>query len=384
MIDLSTTIHYDQMMDGVNEGKRILLFQGGTRSGKTFNLCVGLVSLCMQTKVMVDITRRTLPSLKATVLRDLLSVLNMFGIDFHWNKTDRIIGIGDSEIAYYSLDEEEKIRGRKRDIMFVNELTEINYDLVKQILFRTPGCIIADYNPSISGSHYIHDLVKRDDCVLYKSTYKDNPFLEDSIVREIESLRETDPWMWAVFGLGEVMIPRSLIYNVDEVEEIPVDEKGYRIPKFLGYGMDVGFQDPTVLVALYLDGLNLYIDEILHEKHLTDPDVVSRFDALGVDKSLYVVSDISPGLHALLRQSGYRIKTADKLSVLEGIRKLKTVKILVTKRSENVINDLRLYKWKEDVNGNATDVPLHKFSHSPDAIRYGFKSLATAGHYSYR
>ena len=212
MQNLETTIHYEQVLNNLD--KRIQLYKGSSRSGKTVNISLALLTLGLQKPLTIDITRRTLPALKATVLRDFLFWVDAMGLRrrMHWNKTERIFSMNGSEWAYYSLDEHEKVHGRKRDIIYINELPEVPYDIIKQILIRTPGLVIADYNPSILPSHYINKLAAREDAIQFHSTYQDNPYLEESLIKEIELLKETDPWMWHgiivclnTFGCGRFM-----------------------------------------------------------------------------------------------------------------------------------------------------------------------------------
>lgn len=380
MIPLESTIHYEQVLNNLD--KRIQLFKGSSRSGKTVNVCLALLTLGLQKPLVIDITRRTLPALKATILKDFLFWIDEMGLRsrMEWNKADRTFRMNGSEWCYYSLDESDKVHGRKRDIILVNELPEVPYDIVKQLLFRTTKTFIGDYNPSILPSHYINKLAAREDAVMFHSTYKDNPYLEQSIINEIELLKQTDPWMWQVYGLGEMAIPENVIFKFKKIDSLPKDAE------FLGYGFDLGYTDPSVLVAIYSWKEYLIIDEIFYERHLTDPDIVDRFNENEVSKHDYTIMDVDPALKTLLQRAGYKTQQAIKGggSVLPGIRNLKTKKLLVTKRSFNVINDLSLYKWKEDRDGNPTDVPLHKFSHSADAIRYGVGMLTKVARYAVR
>lgn len=380
MIDVGTTIHFEQLIENID--KRIQLFQGGSRSAKTFNILIALFTLALHKPMVIDLTRRTLPALKATLLRDFIEIIEMFGLfdKIDWNKTDRIIKIKGSEFCYYSLDEETKVRGRKRDIIFINEVTELPYPTFQQILLRTEANIIADYNPSIEPNHWLNKIAAREDCIRFYSSYKDNPYLSKTLVKEIELLQETDAWMWQVFGLGKQAVPENIIFKFKLIDKIPEEAK------FLGYGMDIGYQDPTVVVELFKQQNNLYVNEVIHEKHLTGVDIKNKFDEFKISKVDYIVSDVDPDVVETLRRGGYRIKPVKKPpgSKLQGIRNLKTINLFVTKRSVNVINELSFYKWKEDINGQPTDVPIHEFSHAPDAINYGYRTLGKIAVYAVR
>ena len=367
MRKIQTTKHFRQL---IRSNQRIVLFQGGSRSGKTFNILIALVTMALQERLVVDIVRRTLPALKATVLRDLFDVFDLFGITPAHNKTDRILYVGDSEFCYYSLDEEEKIRGRKRDIAFINELTEIPEDVVKQILLRTSLKVVADYNPSITEDHYIVSLQKREDSVTFRSTFLDNSFLPISIREEILALKDTDEWMWRVFGLGEIATPKDIIFQYKLAEE----PRG----KFLGYGLDFGFSvDPTALIGVWEDGRNLYLKELLYETHLTTQDIAERLYSLGVTSNI-IADNSEPRLIAELSGMGIRIRPVAQKDkrILPGINAMRTYNLFVLPDSPNLRMELSLYKWKGSV-------PLDRFNHLLDSARYVVMS-GGKGKYTWR
>lgn len=185
---------------------KIIALQGGTRSAKTWSTLQFLIELCMEFSGMsISICRETLPALKATVMKDFFAILEQEGLykEENHNKTDRIYSLNGNLIDYFSLDEPQKIRGRKRDILFINEANEVDVESWKQLLFRTSGKVIIDYNPSMY-EHWIYDQVlTREDCALLVTNHKDNEHLSEEQHNEIERYKDFDYEYYRVFGLGE-------------------------------------------------------------------------------------------------------------------------------------------------------------------------------------
>lgn len=187
--------------------KRVVSLRGGTRSSKTYSLVQYVILYALQnTGQTISIVRKTLPSLKSSVLRDFITILNQMNLysEENLNKTELIYKLNNNIIEFFSVDQPQKIRGRKRDILWCNEGNELDRDDFFQLAFRTIRRIFIDYNPSMPQEHWIYtELETRDDCELLTSTYKDNPFLEPEIIKEIERLKKFDPSYWLVFGEGK-------------------------------------------------------------------------------------------------------------------------------------------------------------------------------------
>ena len=198
-LKIKTNVVYRHL---VNSKKKIIVEQGGTRSGKTYNILLWIIfEYCTQNKgKVITICRKTYPSLRATVLRDFLDILqkhNMYSELFH-NKSNSEYKLLGNLIEFISLDQPSKIRGRKRDLLFVNECNELHLEDWQQLIFRTQEKIVLDFNPS-DEFHWIYDkVISRDDCEFYKTTYLDNPFIEDAIKLEIERLKDTDEQYWQI------------------------------------------------------------------------------------------------------------------------------------------------------------------------------------------
>ena len=368
----------------LNDHNRIVVEQGGTRSGKTYNILLWIIfHYCEQnTGKIVTICRKAYPSLRASAMRDFMEILQRYGLyseSFH-NKSTAEYHLNGNLVEFISLDQPQKIRGRKRNLLYLNEGNELYYEDWQQLVFRTDGRIIIDYNPSDT-HHWIYDkVIPRDDCSFYQTTYLDNPFLDETIISEIERLRDTDEDYWRIYGLGERGSSRATIFQYTIVEQV----KG--LP--LSLGMDFGFtNDPTTLIQVYKEGDNLYLNELLYHTNLTNQDIAEHFKALGLTRYDEVWADSAePKSIEELHRMGWNVKGSEKGqdSVLAGIDILKRHKIFVTKTSLNLIKEFQNYKWKEDKNGNMLNQPIDAWNHAIDATRYAiFNKLRRPNHGKY-
>ena len=370
---IQTNIVYKHL---TNTDKKIIVEQGGTRSGKTYNIILWIIfNYCTNNKgKVITVCRKSFPSLRATVMRDFMGILQTYNVyqEANHNKSNSEYHLFGNLVEFISLDQPQKIRGRKRDLLFVNEGNELYYEDMQQLLFRTQEKIILDFNPS-DEYHWIYDkLIPRDDCAFFKTTYLDNPFIEDSIKKEIERLRDTDEQYWQIYGLGERSASRSTIFNYVEVNQIPINAN------LIAYGMDFGYtNDPTTLVSVYTEGHNLYIKEHLYRTQMNTNEISTFLkDEKLLGNPIYADS-AEPRLIAELRRMGHNIfpSLKGKDSVNAGIDLLKRYKIHILSTSSNAISEFRNYKWKEDRSGALVNIPEDKHNHIIDPCRYATYSI---------
>ncbi len=372
----------------IKSDKRIIVEQGGTRSGKTYNILLWLIFYYTErnTDKTITICRKSFPSLRASVMRDFFDILrnhDLYREEFH-NKSSHEYHLNGNLIEFISLDQPQKIRGRKRNLLYINEANELFYEDWQQLIFRTDGRIILDYNPSES-FHWIYDrVIPREDCDFYQTTYRDNPFLDEQIKNEIERLKETDEDYWRIYGLGERGMSRATIFQFG-TSEIPQEAK------LISYGLDFGYtNDPSALVAVYQHGDNLYLDELLYRTGMTNRDLHHHLQSLGLDRRDEIFADSAePKSIEELHRFGWNIKPTAKGqdSINAGIDILKRHKIFATSRSNNLIKELQNYKWTEDKNGNLLNKPIDVMNHALDASRYAVYnklSKPNYGRYSIR
>ena len=356
--------------------KKITIEQGGTRSGKTYNILLYLIfEYCLKTTgKTVTICRKTFPSVRASVMRDFVEILrkhNIYSEDNH-NKSNHEYNLNGNLVEFISLDQPQKVRGRKRNLLFINEANELDYEDWQQLVFRTEDKIILDYNPS-DEYHWIYDKVKdRQDSDFYITTYLDNPFLESSIRAEIERLKDTDEQYWQIYGLGQIGASKSTIFTFKEVNEIPQDAE------FISYGADAGYtNDPTTLVSVYKKEYDLYIKEHLYQTQMTTVDIHNKWKQEGIDRQPIYFDSAEPRLIDELRRMGWNVRPSIKGadSINAGIDLLKRFKIHIHKDSHNAIQEFRNYKWQEDRSGKLLNKPVDRNNHTIDAVRYATYSV---------
>lgn len=370
-----------------NSNAKIVVQQGGTRSGKTYNILIWIIfAYCQRNSgKIITICRKSFPALRATVMRDFFTIIREYDIysEESHSKTLHEYKINGNIVEFISLDQPQKIRGRKRDLLFANEANELYFEDWQQLLFRTNEKIIIDYNPS-EEFHWIYDQVlTRPDVEFFQTTYKDNPFLGDVVKQEIERLQNIDENYWRVYGLGERGQSKSLVYSYNTIKEIPKEAK------LVSYGLDFGYSsDPTSLVRTYILDDNMYVDEVLYRTGMTNQDIANEMKALGLDRSNEVYADSAePKSIEEIYRMGWNVKPTIKGSVNLGIDIIRRYKLYATESSFNLIKELRNYKYIEDKNGQITNKPVDNFNHALDALRYSVVNKITASHlgrYSFR
>lgn len=351
--------------------KKIVVEQGGTRSGKTYNILLWIIfHYCSKNHdKTITIARKTFPAVRSSVMRDFFDILKQADLyrEENHNKSSHEYLLNGNRVEFISMDQPQKIRGRKRDLAFLNEANELNYEDWQQIIFRTNGRIILDYNPSDT-FHWIYDrVIPRDDADFFQTTYRDNPFLDPTIVAEIERLKETDEHYWRVYGLGERGTNRAQIFQFTTIQQIPSEAK------FLSYGMDFGFtNDPSALVACYQRGNDLYFEEKIYSTGMTNQDLAHKFRELEIGRYDEIFADSAePKSIEELHRMGWNVKPTQKGadSINAGIDMLKRYKLHII--GSNLMKEMENYKWMEDKNGNLLNRPEDKYNHAIDALRYG-------------
>jgi phage terminase large subunit len=364
-VEIQVTKIFDKNFKALNSDKRFIINQGGSRSSKTYSLCQLIIVWCLQNpNKVVSIVRKTFPALRATVMRDFFEVLKdleLYEKASH-NMSENIYRFDNGSIVeFFSVDDEQKIRGRKRDIGWCNEANELWFDDFQQLNMRTESKLIFDYNPSES-SGWLYELPEAES-VLIKSTYKDNPFLPESIKRQIEDLKRTDEALYQIYALGEKAVSKSNIYtNWTFVQHRPSKFTQYV------YGLDFGFNHPTALIRVYWHEKDIYIEPVVYESYLTTSDLIERFNSLGIDKSIDILADYSrPEIIAEMQIAGYNVNNANKV-VKKGIDNVKTFGVMC-QDDPRMKKEYDNYKWKK-IGDTITDEPVKLFDDAMDAIRY--------------
>jgi phage terminase large subunit len=364
-MDIKATAIFEKNYEAILGDKRFIINEGGSRSSKTYSLCQLMIIYCLQNNnKVVSVIRKTFPALRATVLRDFIEILKDIGLykDDNHNKSEQIYTFANgSMVEFFSVDNEQKIRGRKRDIAWCNEANELYFDDFTQLNMRTEGKMIFDYNPSDSAS-WLYEL-PAEESIKIKSTYKDNPFLPDSIKAQIEDLARTDEALYQIYALGEKAISKSNIYsNWSFVAHRPA-----RFVKYV-YGLDFGYNHPTALMRVYYCDNDIYIEPVIYESYLTTTMLIEKLGTLGIEQTVTILADYSrPEIIQEMNIAGYDVQNANKV-VKKGIDNLKSFGV-ICQDDKALRREYENYKWKK-IADFITDEPVKLFDDAMDAIRY--------------
>ena len=360
---IQSTRVYTEVSKAIQNGYKVVSAQGSSRSSKTYNILIFLIAYVLQhPKTSLSVVRKTLPALKGSVFRDFKEIMQeKFKIwdNRSMNKSEMIYTLPNgSFVEFFSTDDEQKIRGRKRNVLYCNEANEISYLEWQQLVMRTTQFSIVDYNPSFSDEHWLCELNKDPRTYHFISTYKDNPFLEQTIIDEIESLRHKNKVLWTVYGLGQQAMAEGLIFPEFEiVDEFP------HYAKHVAVGMDFGYsQDSTAIIRCGLVDDKLYMDEECYRTHMLTSEIILELKRIG----LFVYADSAdPRLIQEIANAGIVIYPADKYkgSVMGGLTKMMEYKLCVTRRSANIIKELRNYVYAQNKDGKFINEPVDAYNH---------------------
>ncbi len=352
---------------------KIQVHQGGTRSGKTYSICQALIELCYKNRgagIVITIVRKTFPALRSSVMRDFFDILTEGGnyYEENHNKSQATYTLFGNLVEFISADQPQKLRGRKRTMLYINEANELSLEDWRQLILRTTDKTIIDYNPS-DQYHWIYEYVlNRDDVDFFQTTYLDNPFLEQSVIDEIERFKETDENYWRIYGLGERGVNTAAVFPQWQVaDQIP--ERA----KLVAYGMDWGFtNDPTALVSVWREDYSLYIKEHLYKTGLTNRDISLELDKLELDRTPIICDSAEPKSIEELHRLGHNVKPSKKGpdSIRLGIDIMKRHKLYILKESLNAQKEFRNYRWETNKDGVQLSKPVDHNNHIVDAVRY--------------
>lgn len=313
--------------------------------------------------------RATLPALKGSVFVDFKEILYKLGLfdEKALNKSEFIYTFPNgSWVEFFSTDSEQKIRGRKRDVLYANEANELKFIEWQQLKMRTTQFAIVDYNPSFTDDHWLCDINKDKKTFHFISTYKDNPFLEQTIIDEIESLQHKNKSLWQIYGLGlQAQIEGLIFTNVEVVDEIPSWIKKRWI------GIDFGYTfDPTAIGEVAIQGNDLYIDEICYKTKMLSGDIIRELKPY--DSYEVISESADPRLIDEIKNGGINIHPVEKFpgSIMAGINKLLEYNIKITRRSFNALREFKNYTYKQDKEGKWLNEPIDAFNHIIDLVRY--------------
>lgn len=375
-LNLKGTSVFQKNYEALQSNKyRFIVNQGGSRSSKTYSIAqLFLILLYQEHNEVLSVVRKTLPALKFSAMKDFLDIMKVAEVynENNHNRTDLIYRYNHNELEFFAVDQPQKIRGRKRKYLWCNEANELTYEDFQQLNLRTTGTVFMDYNPS-DEYHWIYEhILTRDDAILIKSTYKDNPFIDKTTVNEIERLQGVDENYWRIYGLGERGVSQTTIYTHWQfIDNLP--EGGETI-----FGLDFGYNHQMALSEVRLKDDVIYARERIYETHMTIGDVIDRIKTLEIKGTIYADS-AEPQAIEEMKRAGLNVipskKGAD--SVGKGIDNIKRRKLFITKDSVNMLKEIKSYRWKEKNEKIEDKEPVKENDHLMDAIRYAVHTRIT-------
>lgn len=359
-----------------NLKKRIRGIAGGTSASKTISILLWLIKYCQTyNNSLASIVSETLPHLKRGAIRDFLNIMQDHGYfeDARWNKTDYTYTFSTgTKLEFFSADQPGKVRGPRRDILFINEANNISYETFTQLEIRSNKVIFMDWNPVSEFWFYTDILNKRDDVDFEILTYKDNEALDPNIIRTIEARKHNINW-WKVYGEGQLGEAEGRIFTGwQQIDSIPHEARLER------RGLDFGYtNDPTSLIDIYYYNGGYILDEQLYKKGLSNKNIADVINNLEKPTTLVIADSAEPKSIDELKMYGVNVlpTTKGKDSVNQGIQFIQDQQISYTKRSLNLQKEYRNYLWMTDPDGNALNRPQDFLNHALDALRYGFSSI---------
>ena len=353
--------------------RRIKIIQGGTSASKTYSILAVLINKAIiQPNLEISVVAESIPHLRRGALKDFLKILkwtNRYD-DSQFNKSLLIYQFKNgSTFEFFSADDSSKLRGARRDVLYINECNNVTFESYNELSIRTKKEVFLDFNPTTE--FWVHKELKDEpDSDFIILTYKDNEALDQSIVEQIEKNRtkaETSAYWsnwWKVYGEGQIGSLEGVIFsNWKQIDKIPEEAK------LIGIGLDFGYtNDPTAIVEVYNWNGQRIINELCYRSGMLNTDIAK---ILPSNVPIYADSSEPKSIEEI-RRFGKTIRgvTKGKDSINYGIQVMQSQEYLVTSNSTNLIKELRGYIWDTDKSGTKLNKPIDYNNHGLDALRY--------------
>jgi phage terminase large subunit len=348
---------------------RVAVNEGGTSSSKTFSIIQLLITICINRTLplLISVVSESMPHVKRGAERDFMTIMGSDFDDSRWNATNHIYNFGAAKIEFFSADLPGKVRGPRRDILYLNEANNITKQVYDELSIRTRRFEFIDHNPV--GEYWAHELKKNPEVRWIHSTYKDAlDVLPVDVVRKIEARKELDPNWWHVYGLGLVGVKDGLVYpRFETCDVMPLGE--------YFYGLDFGYtNDPSVLTRHTIYRSVLYSEELFYETGLTNQNIAKLLTDHGIKKHYDdIYADCAePKSIAEIAECGFNIirSVSGQDRTRTGIQAVNSFKQVWTTGSLNAIKEQRNYHYMKDNNGKYINKPIGIYDHAMTARMY--------------
>jgi phage terminase large subunit len=357
--------------------ERVLVNVGGTSSSKTYSLCQIIAMDALNDRGSITtVAAQSYPALRKGALRDFKAVCQHPEIKRHLSRhnlsTNTFVFNNGSVVEFSSFADADSAKHGKRQRLFLNEADSIPYAVAQQLIMRTSKRVYIDFNPT--QEFWAHDHYRKDpNTRWHHSTYRDNPFIDPAIVAEIESLKDKDPELYKVYGLGILGNLSGQVYpNVRWIDKLP-DGLNYI------YAMDIGFSNSvTTLVKMAINGDNMYMQELLYTRGLNDRQIGEYLKSIGLHRDDLIVIDSAnqSTIDFLSDEYGLNTVACKKRSVINEIAAMKRYNMYITDDSINFKKEQKNYLYQKDRKDNSIlNAPVKAYDHLWDAARYGMLEL---------
>lgn len=364
---MKVTPVYRKNLESVAQHKRFIINQGGTSSSKTYSILQTLISLChIKQNLTISIVAETFPHLKRGAMRDFFHILMTEGLysEANHNRSDSSYKIGTNMIEFFSGDKAERMKGARRDILFVNEAYGIKYDIFDQLEIRTKWVAFIDFNPV--AEFWVHDELMKNslpDCAYIHSTYRDNPFLDQRIIESILRHRNS-PYWWTVYGEGLTGKLEGAIF-----QNWRYGEFDNSLP--FSFGLDFGFNDPDAMVKVAFDHKRkiMYWDQKIYQSGNT-PEKLRQLIGSHCTRNDLITADCADARMIAELKRYFNIRPVDKTkwTVSEALRLMQDYEMVITEDSTDLAKEMNNYLWDDRRAG----IPIDGFDHLIDSGRYRF------------
>lgn len=351
---------------------RFLIAYGGAGSSKSYSTAQKILSRIMtEEDHRYLVARKVAATLRVSVFQLFKELIYKLGIEdrFKINKSDMTITYlpNRSVLMFFGLDNIEKLKSIQGiTSMWVEEASECVENDIAELNRRLRGetkyykQIIITFNPI---SH-LHWLKKRffdnpaSTAAIYKSTYKDNAFIDDEYKREIEDTKNYDIQQYNIYALGDWgVLSTNIVYNnynfnkhisYNEVEDFGVLYCGidFNIGGCVCVVCGIAGDEVHVVDAFASYDTDAMVSQLLTYK---DKTMVLFPDASGRNRSTNASrSDVQ-----ILRDAGFRIDAAktngpvrDRINSVN--KKFALGQLLLSKKVDKLSFALQTQTYKEN------------------------------------